>query len=97
MPEAEEENWVTANYHYPVLAVMYKVNFVWYDLHDQMTYATIKVPVGKKKIYKEKTVSKKGLVEPKALTGGSEWDKIVICIHYKEHFMNLKELLEPIA
>ena len=96
LPEAEYENWVTANYHYPVLAVMYKINFVWYDLQDQITYATIKVNQGKDKVHKEKTIEKKGLVEPKAMTVGSEWEKIVVCIHYKNHFMNLKELLEPI-
>ena len=28
---------------------------------------------------------------------GSEWVEIVICIYYKNHFMNLKELLEPIG
>ena len=34
LPEADEENWVTANFHYPILAVMYNINFVWYDLQD---------------------------------------------------------------
>ena len=36
-PEADRDNWVTSNYHYPVLAVMCDINFVWYELQDQMT------------------------------------------------------------
>ena len=95
LPTAEEDNWVTANFHYPVLAVMYDINFVWYDLKDQITYATIKIPQGRQRDHKEKTIEKKGIVKPNDMIAGSVWEKIVICLHYKNHFMNLKELLEP--
>ena len=78
------------------MAVMYSVNFVWYDVGNQMTYACVKIlqGKGKQKAYKEKTVEQYGLVKPKTMAVGSQWLKRVVCIHNKDHFMNLKEFLD---
>ena len=92
LPRAKKENWVSANWNFPVLAVMYSVNFVWYDVDNQMTYACVKVKQGR--VYKEKTVEEYGFVKPSEMTVGSEWEKRVVCIFNYNHFMNLKELLD---
>ena len=91
-PRAEENSWVSANWHFPVLAVMYKVNFVWYDCDNTMTYAAVKEL--QKGSYKERTIEKRGLLKPSSMTIGSQWEKRVVCIFNVNHFMNLKELLD---
>ena len=92
LPKADKEDWVSANWHFPVLAVMYGINFVWYDCDNLMTYACVKVL--QKGSYKEKTIEKKGLLKPSSMTVGSQWEKRVVCIFYNCHFMHLTELLD---
>ena len=71
---------------------MYNVNFVWYDLDNQMTYACVKVR--QRGTFKERTVEKKGLLKPASMTLGSQWEKRVVCIYYQHHFLHLTEILD---
>ena len=93
-PRAKEEDWVSANCHFPVLAVMYNVNFVWYDLDNHMPYACVKVL--QRGEFKERTVEKKGLLKPDIMTIGSQWEKRVVCIFNVNHFLHLKALLDVV-
>ena len=70
VPKADKEDWISANWHFPVLAVMYGINFVWYDCDNLMTYACVKVL--QRGSYKEKTIEKKGLLKPSSMTVGSQ-------------------------
>ena len=92
MPKVPVGSWVSANWHFPCLAVMYGVNFVWYDCDNTMSYAAVKVL--QKGSYKERTIEKKGLLKPSSMTVGSQWDKRVVCIFNVDHFMHLTELLD---
>ena len=92
LPKAPVNSWVSANWHFPCLAVMYGVNFVWYDCDNHMTYSCVKIL--HKGVYEEKTIEKKGLLKPSTMTIGSQWDKRVVCIFNVDHFMHLTELLD---
>ena len=80
-----------ANWHFPVLAVMYDVNFVWYNARDNVTCACVKIKIDGS--YSEKTVEKKGFIKPNNMTNGSAWKKRVCIIFYNKHFMHIKEFL----
>ena len=91
LPECEEFYYVDANWHFPVMAVMHDVNFVWYDVKEGSTCACVKVNVDG--LLNEKTIHKKGFIKPEIMTEGSAWNKRVCIIFYKRHFMHLKEFL----
>ena len=45
LPQCEEFYYVDANWHFPVMAVMHEVNFVWYDVKEGSTCACVKINV----------------------------------------------------
>lgn len=91
-PRAPVNSWVSANWHFPCLAVMYGVNFVWYDCDNHMTYLCVKVL--HRGVYKEKPVEKKGFLKSSTMIIGSQWDKSVVCVFNSDHFLHLTEFLD---
>ena len=91
LPNCDEFYYVDANWHFPVLAVMHGVNFVWYNVRDNVTCACVKIIVGSS--YSEKTIERQGFIKPEDMTVGSQWEKRVCIIFYRYHFMHIKEFL----
>ena len=47
LPRAASKHWLEADCHFPVMAMMYGVNFVWYNVEVGETIACIKIKVGR--------------------------------------------------
>ena len=69
MPRATRKHWLEAYWQFPVMAVMYGVNFFWYNEEVGETVACINIKVGR--TYEDKTLIKKDTVKPKTMFIGS--------------------------
>lgn len=91
LPTADEFYYVDVNWYFPVLAVMNDVNFVWYNVRDNVTCAYIRIKIDG--LYSEKNIEKKGIIKSENMTDGSVWKKRVCIIFCNKHFMHIKEFL----
>ena len=71
---------------------MYSVNFVWYNVEEEVTCACIKENSGE--LTKGKRVTQKGIVKPDTICNCSVWGGKVVIIFYKQHFMSLKRIAQ---
>ena len=51
-----------AYWNFPVLAIMYDVNFVWYNVRDNVACACVNTKIDG--LYKERTIEEKGFIKP---------------------------------
>ena len=84
--------WLEANEMFPIMAMYYKCNIVWYDVYQNITKACVcKLRYGKPKMV---ILSKKMVVPPKSMCENSIWKLRVVCIYHYSHFMCLNEFLK---
>ena len=71
---------------------MYDVNFVWYNVRDNVTCACVNTKIDGS--YRERSIEKKGFIKLENMTDESAWKKRVCIIFYNTHFMHIKEFLD---
>ena len=68
LPICPKQYWVKVDWHFPVLPVMYSVNFVWYNVEEEVTCACIKENPGK--AIEGKRITEKGIMKPETICIG---------------------------
>ena len=71
---------------------MYDVNFVWYNVRDNVTCACVQSKIDG--MYSERTIEKQGFIKPSKMTEDSARKERVCIIFYNRHFMHIKEFLD---
>ena len=74
---------------FPVTSLYFQCNFIWVDVGEEYTKASIQKVVQRKEI--DVVLSWKGFVAPKLICEKSVWNKRVICLFHNNHYMNIKE------
>ena len=67
---------------------MYKLNVVWYTIVDAVNTKTNAT------IWKENLcidVERDGVQNPFVIVQGSNWQKIIVLVHYQNHYQSVKQ------
>ena len=90
--KCEYKYWLDAKSFFPIMAMYYECNVIWYDVHKNVTKAAICKEKNGKQC--QVTLERDSFVAPKSLCVNSIWKLRVICIYYHKHFMCLNEYLK---
>ena len=86
-------SWLHADTIFPVMADYFQCNFIWFDVVENYTKAMVCKVVNKEG--KNIMLERKGFVNPRSLCSKSIWDRHAICIFSRNHYMAVKEYIEP--
>ena len=85
-------SWLHADTIFPIMADFYHCNFIWFDVVENFTKALVCKEVDGKDI--NVMLERKGFVNPRSLCSKSIWNRRVICIFFKNHYMAVKEFVK---
>ena len=86
------ESWLHADTMFPIMADYFRCNFIWFDVVENFTKAIVCKEV--KDQEKNVMLERKGFVNPRSLCSKSIWDRRVVCIFHRNHYMALKEYVK---
>ena len=81
------EYWVDSHYVFPIIAQMYKINVVWYSIVDALNTKTNAT------IWRDNSwvdIERNGIQNPFVIIPGSNWQKIILFAHHRNHYQCLK-------
>ena len=85
-------SWLHADTIFPIMADYFHCNFIWFDVVENFTKALVCKEVDGKEI--NVMLERKGFVNPRSLCSKSIWDRRVICIFFRNHYMAVKEFVK---
>ena len=85
-------SWLHADTIFPIMADYFHCNFIWFDVVENFTKALVCKEVDGREI--NVMLERKGFVNPRSLCSKSIWDRRVICIFFRNHYMAVKEFVK---
>ena len=84
--------WLHSDTMFPVMSIYFQCSFIWFDVGEEYTKASIRKVVQGKEI--DVVLTWKGFVALKSICEQSVWNKRVMYLFHNNHYMNIKEYVD---